>query len=115
MRHASKPLDAYDGCMFVFSSVCTAAMWFVVRFVHDRLVPGARGRRERFWTITIVAAIVSASVLGAVFGALFNAVVGWCAAAMFAVTYVGLCVVLRALLGAFAAPDSWNAEQVDPD
>jgi hypothetical protein len=95
--------------MFVFLSVLTGAMWFLVRLAYDVLAPGHRLRAElqarRFWTITLVAAAIASAGAWVGFRLILSAFAGWYAAIVVAVTYVGLCVALRALIGAFAAPE----------
>lgn len=91
--------------MFVFSSLCTAALWFVVRAGYDLVWPrhrhDAAHARRRFWSVTLVAASIASCAAGIIFTSLFSAFAGWYAAVVVAGTYVGLCVALRALVGAF--------------
>jgi hypothetical protein len=96
--------------VFVFSSACTIALWFIVRFVYDRLWPAHRHdpalEQRRFWAITLTAASLAATAFWFTFDALFSRFAAWYAAALVGVTYVVLVVVLRGLHRAFSDDES---------
>jgi hypothetical protein len=97
--------------MFVFSSICSSAVWFVVRLVYDLVWREHRRThpRRRFWTITLVAAaLVTVSFFG-IFSYLFSTYAGTFAAIVVAPAYVGLTVVIHRLLAAFGE-DAWELE-----